>query len=929
MDEQVPKLPSLSGLEAKWARQWDLDGTYRFERRPRAEVFAIDTPPPTVSGSLHVGHVLSFTHTDIIARFRRMGGQDVFYPMGWDDNGLPTERRVQNHFGVRCDPSLAHDPEFVPPDRPDPRNPVPVSRPGFIELCERLAAEDERAFEGLFRQIGLSVDWSLSYTTIDTRSRRTAQRAFLRNLARGEAYQADAPTLWDVDFQTAVAQAEVVDREAASHWHTLAFGVPDGNPADDNPADGNPADGNPADDNPAEGGGTRRSPAVRPEIRPEIRPEVLVETTRPELLPACVALVAHPSDGRYADLVGTDVVTPLFGVAVPVYASVLADPGIGSGLVMVCTFGDSTDVTWWRELALPVRPVIGPDGRLLPQAPPGVAPEPYAQLAGLTVTQARRRVVELLGAAGATRGEPRPVRRPVPHYERGDRPLEIVTTRQWYLRNGGRDEQLRAALLDRGRELRWHPAHFWSRYENWVSRLAGDWLVSRQRFFGVPFPVWYPLDADGTPGHDRPLVPDESALPVDPSTDVPPGYRAEQRGRPGGFAADPDVMDTWATSSLTPQIAGRELDDPDLFARVFPMDLRPQAHEIIRTWLFATVVRAHLEYGRLPWSDAAISGWVLAPDRKKMSKSAGNGVVPTAPVREYGADAVRYWAANARLGVDTAFDTGQLRVGRRLGVKLLNASRFVLGLPLPAGSGPVTAQVDRAMLARLAGVVDAATDALDRYDHAEAADRIETFFWWFCDDHLELVKSRAYGTSTGTAGEGGRHTAAAGGGSGAGSGGGGSAVVAGGGSAVAALRIALDTVLRLFAPILPFVTEEIWSWWRRGSVHRAEWPSGEELRRVANRPDPRVAEAASWVLAAVRRAKSEARVSMRAPVTQLVVRANEGWATALRHAATDLTLASVATHLRVEPATGDPEVEVQLAPPAHTGPGDAGSAGAG
>ena len=811
MAHAIPEKPALEGLEDKWGPTWETQGTYRFDRGSAlaaGSVFSVDTPPPTASGSLHIGHVFSYTHMDLVTRFQRMRGKSIFYPMGWDDNGLPTERRVQNYYGVRCDPSLPYDASFTPPQQGGEgtsgkaADQVPISRRNFIELCEELTAEDEKQFEDLWRQLGLSVDWSLTYRTIGDHAQATAQRAFLRNLARGEAYQADAPTLWDITFRTAVAQAELEDKEQSAAYHRVAFHRTDG------------------------------------------QGDIEIETTRPELLAACVALVAHPDDLRYQPFFGSTVTTPLFGVEVPVVAHHLAQKDKGSGIAMICTFGDVTDVIWWRELDLPNRTIIGADGRLITDAPEAIATDAakavYAELAGKTVFSAKARTVELLRESGELIGDPKPITHQVKFFEKGDKPLEIISTRQWYISNGARDAALRERLVAAGQQIAFTPDHMRVRYENWVGGLTGDWLISRQRFFGVPIPVWYELDADGEKG--AVIVPDEASLPVDPSSDVPPGFTEVDRGI--RFVGEVDIMDTWATSSLTPQIAGGWVTDPELFDLVFPYSLRSQGQDIIRTWLFSTVLRAELEHGQIPWANAGISGFIVDPDRKKMSKSKGNVVTPKGMLDEHGSDAVRYWAASSRLGTDAAFDPQnpkQIKIGRRLAIKVLNAAKFVYGFPEPAAGAAVTEPLDLDMLATLGSVITTATDALENLDHARALEAAEQFFWTFCDDYLELVKERAYGAGT----------------------------PEGQASAATALRVAIDVFLRLFAPYLPFATEEVWSWTHEGSVHTAPWPTTADTG-VSGAPAGLLV-AVGEALIGIRRAKTDAKASQKSEVTSALV----------------------------------------------------------
>jgi valyl-tRNA synthetase len=872
LEKELPRTYDAAAIEKKWTSRWLESGIYRWIPKTRAETFVVDTPPPTVSGSLHVGHVFSYTHQDLIVRYKRMKGFSIFYPMGWDDNGLPTERRVQYLHHVQCDPYTAHIENFVP--RGDRKNPQVISRRNFIELCRQVTETDEQAFKNLWQHLGLSIDWKEEYATIDEHCRRTSQLSFLKLLDEGEVYSVESPTLWDVDFRTAVAQAEVVDSLTPGAFHHIEFGV--------------------------EGGGS-----------------FTIATTRPELLPACVAVIAHPDDARYRHLIGKKAITPLFRVPVPIIADRAADPEKGTGILMVCTFGDAADVEWWRTYKLPLRQIVGKNGRLvaLSFGTPGweslnaeAAGTFYGEITGKTTKQAKELVKEMLrrdegaalpGLLAPLQGEPQPIEHSVKKYEKGEKPLEIITTRQWFIRLLDKKE----TLLAQGAKIEWHPSFMRSRYDNWVEGLNQDWCISRQRYFGVPFPVWYPLDSEGLPLYDRPITAAPETLPVDPLSQPAPGCDEALRGKPGGFMGDPDVMDTWATSSLTPQIASHWAVNEKKHANLFPMDIRPQSHEIIRTWAFYTIAKAWLHHRDIPWYHVIISGWILDSDRKKMAKSQGNVVTPDHLLMKYSSDGVRYWAARARLGVDTAYDETVFSKGKRLVTKLFNASRFVAGHLLSRSPESLTATLiteplDRGFIDHLRTAVARAGQAFERFEYAEALQGIEDFFWSdMCDNYLELIKVRAYREEEST----------------------------GKLSALAALRLTLSVMLRLFAPFMPFLTEEVWSWLyvdSSPSIHTAPWPVEDELAPVPLPGEKDPFGAAVEVLAVVRKVKSEAKVSLKAPLRDLSITGEESDLKALRAVLHDLLPTSEAPDARIQAGTvevGRFAVEAELSGEGKTG----------
>ncbi|MBF0441162.1 MAG: valine--tRNA ligase, partial [Oligoflexales bacterium] len=820
---------------------WEDEGIYKWDpMRGREETYIVDTPPPTVSGSLHVGHVFSYTQTDLIVRYQRMAGKNIFYPIGWDDNGLPTERRVQNVYQIQCDLNLHYMENWEPSaDRKKSDAAESVSRKNFIEACSRLTLQDEEVFKALFRHLGLSMDWTLEYATIDSHCRKISQLSFLDLINKGEAYSLEAPTYWDVDYKTAVAQAELEDREKEGFYHHLRFKVSD-------------------DD------------AQRTGIR-----EFIISTTRPELLAACIAVVAHPDDVRYKALFGSHAETPLFHAKVPIMASEHADPEKGSGILMICSFGDNADVDFWkRNNNLPIRQVIGRNGRLLDvnfgshpfhSQDPARANQNYRELQGKTVLQAQKRCVELLrepslGFYGKPSmvGEPEKTVRPVKFYEKGERPIEIISTRQWFIKILDHKKE----LIMQGEKIKWYPDHMKNRYVHWVEGLNQDWCISRQRYFGVPFPVWYRLNENGEPSYAEPVFASADTLPVDPTVDVPPGYNESQRNAPNGFLGETDVMDTWATSSLTPQVESHWGINETRHERLFPMNLRPQSHEIIRTWAFYTIVKAYLHENQVPWHEIAISGWILDPDRKKMSKSKNNVVTPEQYLKDFSADAVRYWAARARLGMDTAFDEKVFKIGRKVANKLFNAAKFVYSQTEGVDSSIIGdlkragVMLDRIWIRKMLSMITTATRSFENLDYAGALQLTEDMFWKFCDNYLEIVKVRAY------KGDDEERL-----------------------SALVTLNFSISVFIRLFAPTFPYLCEEIFSWKeaseKHRTVHKNTWPSDIEImERLPDDFFDKVSDQtftfAEEVVARIRAEKTKNQKNLRWPVASLKIKVSEG-----------------------------------------------------
>jgi valyl-tRNA synthetase len=757
--------------EPQLQQSWEERGIYHFSVENPGPVYAIDTPPATVSGHLHLGHAYSYSQTDFLVRFWRMNGYNVYYPMGYDDNGLPTERYVERSLGV----SASH-----------------MGREAFAAHCIEIGAEAGQEYEALWRRLALSVDWRYTYRTIEDRSRRIAQLSFLDLYHKGLAYRRQSPTIWCPLCRTAIAQAELDDLERESNFFTLAFQLQDGT-------------------------------------------TLPIATTRPELLPACVAIFYHPDDARFRPLAQQLATVPLFGQQVPLLADPAADPTKGTGAVMCCTFGDVTDVQWWHTHRLPLIQAIGPDGLMTLAA---------GDLAGLSITQARRRVLQLLRDQSLLLNQ-QPIVQSVRVHERCDTPAEYMITPQWFIRVMDFKDQ----LLQAGEQIAWHPPHMQARYMQWVENLSWDWCISRQRAFGVPFPVWYCRDCGEI------AVAQAAQLPLDPEQQMPCepctcGCTA--------FVPEWDVMDTWATSSMTPQIAGRwppggdHGEQDEIYSRVFPMSLRPQAHDIIRTWAFYTIVKSLHHFGTLPWSDIAISGWGIAAEGKgKISKSRGGGPMPPMEMIErYSADAVRYWTASTGLGKDAVINEAKIQIGAKLVNKLWNLARFsqrFLAAEQPKlVPAPSFSPADRWILSRTQQLVRQATHFFRSYDYAAAKSETESFMWTeFADNYLEMAKMRLYDPACAT-GEGARWT----------------------------LYHVLLTVIKLFAPLLPHVTEAIYLGLfaqaeGHASIHHSSWPVS--IPELEDEQAQAIGSTLVEIATAVRRYKSEHNLPLGTELGELVL----------------------------------------------------------
>ena len=760
---ELPQRYNPHESEEKWLKYWEKEKVYAFDPSSKAEIYSIDTPPPTVSGKMHLGHSFSYSQQDFIARFQRMIGKNVFYPFGVDDNGLATERMIEKMKNVKG--------QFMP-------------RHEFVKLCYTTVEEIRNDFVYDWKRLGVSSDYNIFYSTINEHSQKISQRSFIDLYKKGRIYRKKAPFVWCPECQTAIAQVEMKDSERESKLVYMKFDTNAGK-------------------------------------------QITIATTRPELLPACVAIHIHPDDKRFNKLIGKKAKIPFSQREVQITANKDVDMEFGSGIVYHCTFGDMDDVKWLEESKIEPIEIMNKDGTLNEKA---------GRFKGLHVKKAREAVIKALEEESRIE-KIEPIRHVVNVHERCDTDIEILTTEQWFIRY----LDLKADFIKYGRKIRWYPEHMRARYENWIKGLKWDWNISRQRHFGVPIPVWYCKKCNEI------IIAEEKQLPVDPLADKP---NKTCKCDSNELIGEKDVLDTWATSSLTPDIAAELFKDKPIYKKLLPMDLRPQAHDIITFWLFNTVVKSYFHRQAIPWKNTMISGWALDPHGKKMSKSKGNVIDPREMIKKYTADALRFWAAGSRLGDDLPFQEKDLVTGAKFTTKIWNASKFTfMHLADYKLEKPKKLEImDKWILSKLSKLINGATDNFMKYEYSHTKLETDKFFWHtFADNYLEIIKDRLY-----NADKRGKEARL---------------------SAQYALYHTLLSIMKLMAPITPFITEELYQHFFRKnekvkSIHISKWPSIDMVDEEAEK----AGDFFVYVLQHVRKAKSEQNLSLKKPVKRILAK---------------------------------------------------------
>jgi valyl-tRNA synthetase len=745
--------PDFKLIEARWQKFWLDNKIFKFDKNSKKKVYAIDVPPPTVSGEMHIGHALSYTHFDVMGHYMRQCGFNVLQPIGFDDNGHPTERFVEKLYNVE---SKAMD------------------KAEFNELVRKEIPKWEETYKRDLIKLGHGYDWDITYSTISPESTKLAQLSFLDLHKKGLAYRKEEPTIWCVRCQTALSQADLEEKERETKLNYIDFTIN--------------------------------------------KEKITVATTRPEFLPACVGIFVHPDDKRYKKLVGKEATVPIFGQKVPIMTDEKVDPNFGTGIVMICTFGDKTDIEWWRKYNLPLKIIITKDGKLNKLA---------GKYAGLLLEEARKKILEELLEKGLLKKQ-EPIKQTVSVCWRCPTAAEFIVTKQWFIKL----LENKKKFIELGKKIKWHPDHFAKLYENWVENLSWDWLISRQRHFGLQIPVWYCKKCG------QEILPEETDLPINPEKEKP---KKKCSCGSNEFEPEHDVFDTWMTSSMTPQLV---LGWDNKRFKAFPMTLRPSARDIIRTWEFYTIVKSWYHYKSLPWTNTLISGMVFDPHGHEMHKSKGNAVAPQDAVGKYGADSFRYWAVSSTIGSDLWYQEKELEHAQKLLIKLWNVARFVELWKISPNKKSSKNIIDSWIISRFSQVIKKYIESFDNYDPVTAKRELEQFFWQeFCDFYMEMIKYRLYGKDKAAKEQ-----------------------------AEQTLYQIFYGVLRMFAPILTHLTEELYQELfkkheKAESIHLSGMPeAGKEDKDAL-----KLGELAVEAIAAIRKWKVERKLSLGAEVDKLTL----------------------------------------------------------